>query len=67
MPTLEEMKVMARSEKRLRKADALWAEEYGKKLAERVRGGQWEDPNAYNEEQRDIWRGHARFLWGIDE
>ncbi len=33
-----------------------------KALAERINGGNWEDPKFYTDEQRDLWRGHAAFL-----
>jgi hypothetical protein len=38
-----------------------------KKLAETINGGVWKDPQFYTEEQRGLWRKHAReilhFLW----
>lgn len=40
-------------------------EKAAKRLAERINGGKWEDPNFYNDEQRALWRAHAGVL-GLD-
>jgi hypothetical protein len=36
-----------------------------KQLAERINGGSFYDPTFYTEEQRDLWRGHAAYFWGM--
>jgi hypothetical protein len=38
------------------------SEELARWLAERINGGKFDDPQFYTEEQRELWRGHARAL-----
>lgn len=38
-------------------------EALAQKLAERINGGQWLDRKWYTEEQRQLWREHARVLF----
>lgn len=50
----------------LRPSDQI-VRKFAKRLAERINGGAWKDPQFYTREQRGLWRKHARellhFLW----